>query len=273
MGKYIECETGNRPYLLGRSPESGRAVLYRPDCKLWSCTHCANVKAKQWSSRARAAIRDHIERDWHFVTLTLDDQSNDLSRQIQAWRKSWDVFSKRVRRSVAGDDLMYMVIPELSPSKKRLHAHMIVDWCFERNFYKTWYPAKGEYKSYWKYYSPWLHDNLKSAGLGYIYDIQELSQPDRAAYYVTKYVGKGLSENFPAGFRRVRVSQNFPTIDVKEVESEFLWTLIPSSREGRAALLHVIMNGEVVFDLEHQRPVTVQHPLISGKKIVDDIIF
>jgi len=262
VGNLTECETANRPYLLGRPIEGGLTILYRPDCKLWSCPHCANVKAKQWAARARIAIRDKIEADWHFLTLTVETRSSNLDHQIDIWSNAWDKFSKRLRRAVERK-ITYMAIPELSPQKKRLHAHIILDWncyCEER---MRFYPMTKTQDERWKYYSYWLHEHCKASGMGYIYDIQPLLEPALAASYVTKYIGKGLSEVFPKGFRRVRTSGNFPEIEQYETEDLIEWTVLPCSEAGRGILLLALLSGEIIQDVVTQSPVTVKHPLIT----------
>lgn len=271
MKEFVECETENRPYLFGTHRKTGDCVLYRPDCKLWSCPHCANVKAKQWASRVRACIRDNEERDWHFLTLTIEDETAELERQIQIWKKAWDILSKRLRRALNGD-LTYVAVPELSPEKKRLHCHMILDWCCEREFYQRYYPAKGDRAAHWDFYSSWLHDNLKPSGLGYIYNIQEVRSPSQASYYMTKYIGKGLSEVFPAGFRRVRTSQNFPDIMPEEAAQAYEWIVIPYSEAGRGLLLLELFKGKKIQDSGTRAPVTVNHPLITEFRRQPDYI-
>jgi hypothetical protein len=246
---------------------TGMTVLYRPDCKLWSCPHCATVKQKQWSARVRACVRDNPENDWHFVTLTIEESSGLLARQIEIWSHAWDVFSKRLRRAVERK-ITYVVIPELSPEKKRLHAHMILDWDMQMDCYKRFHPAVGDKPEFWKYYSKWLHENLKPSGLGYIYDIQPLVEPSLASYYVTKYIGKGLSEVFPKGFRRVRTSQGFPTIEDTQPTEQIDWQVIHCNEDGRRILLRALLSGEVIFEVATQSPVTLKHPRITELDIV-----
>jgi len=262
MANLTECETANRPYLLGRPLEGGLTILYRPDCQLWSCPHCANVKAKQWAARARIAIRDKIEADWHFLTLTVETRSANLDHQIEIWSSAWDKFSKRLRRAVERK-ITYMAIPELSPQKKRLHAHIILDWnCYSEERMRFYSRTKNQ-DEHWKYYSPWLHEHCKASGLGYIYDIQPLLEPALAASYIAKYIGKGLSEVFPKGFRRVRTSQAFPEIEAQDIETQYDWTVLPCSEAGRGILLLALLSGEIIQEVATQNKVTIRHPLIT----------
>ena len=251
MNDFLECITDNRPYLLGRHCQSGRTVLYRPDCKLWTCPHCANVKAKQWAARARHALIEYPEYDWHFLTLTIKESTGKLDRQIKIWRASWDKFSKRLRRA-AREGVMYLIIPELSPEKKRLHAH----WFFNWDFNCVPQPER--------YYSKWLHDHTAASGLGYEYDIQPVYSPEQASHYTTKYIGKGLSQTFPPGFRRVRTSQSFPECLQQQETSEYRWQVIPYSASGRTRLLLTYLRGELIWDIESQKPVSLRHELIQA---------
>lgn len=261
MGNFSECETVNRPYLLGTHYKTGDCVLYRPDCKLWSCPHCANVKAKQWASRVRACVLESEEKSWFFMTMTIKDESGNLERQIEIWRKAWDVFSKRLRRA-CGRDLTYVAVPELSPVEKRLHCHMILDWHCQIDLYPHEYIDKNSGEKYKKEYSSWLHKHLVESGLGYIYDIQQVNSPNQAAYYMTKYIGKGLSEVFPKGFRRVRTSQGFPEIMPDEAAQEFEWIVLPYSEAGRGILLLEMFKGKKIQDAKTKQPIDMKHELI-----------
>lgn len=265
---FLECETASRPYLLGTHIEKGITVLYRPDCKLWSCPHCANVKAKQWSARVRQVIKksnsDPDDMDaWHFLTITIKESTGMLDNQIRIFRTAWDVFSKRLRRACP-HALEYVLIPELSPVKKRLHAHMLLNWYCEREF-KMRSRMDAERGKVWYYYSRWLHDNLHTSGLGYQYDVQPLATPEQASSYVSKYIGKGLSEVFPPGFRRVRTSQGFPRTPKEDYESGFIWEILLNNSRGARALVAVLLTGEIVTDLETKKRVNMTHGLITGK--------
>jgi hypothetical protein len=262
MSDFLECETPNRPYLLGTHLITGEKILYRPDCKLWECPHCANVKAKVWASRVRLAVNLDKQAAWHFVTITIDEKTGILARQIEIFRSAWDKLSKRLRRAV-GRDLTYALIPELSPVEFRLHAHMIADWHFDRDtsaLRKRIDKRTGETKWFW--YSKFLHDHLKPAGLGYIYDIQPMETVDQAASYCAKYIGKGLSERFPSGFRRVRTSQQFPEAPVSDAETLYEWEVIHVNSEGRRILLTEVFAGSAILDLQTRQIVDYKHPLI-----------
>lgn len=261
MSTFLTCETPNRPYLLGKHIENGTMILYRPDCKLWECPHCANVKAKVWASRVRIAVNLDKKADWHFVTITIDEKSGILARQIDIFRNGWGKLAERLRRAVQRD-LTYVLIPELSPAKFRFHAHMIADWSFQRDTSKMRRrinPLTGKTEWYW--YSAFLHDHLKPSGLGYIYDIQPMETVNQAASYCSKYIGKGLSERFPAGFRRVRTSHQFPEAPVSVAETQYEWETININTEGRGILLAEVFAGNVIFDLQTKEPVTLRHSL------------
>lgn len=252
--EYLQCTTENRPYLLGRHVDGGKNILYRPDCKLWTCPHCANVKAKQWQSRMKGEMKLNTEFGWYFVTLTIKGATGDLERQVEIFRSAWDKFSKRLKR-VVKRDLAYMLIPELSPEKKRLHAHMVINYDFGATIAKRSKKLK----------SAWLHDNLPACGFGYIYDIQRLEKIEYAAHYVTKYIGKGLSEVFPQGFRRVRTSQGFFELPETTSKDDFLWEVILANASGRGRLLLAYLSGEIIWDTESCAPLTLSHPLLDNK--------
>jgi len=252
----LECETGNRPYLLGHNRETGESVLHRPDCKLWSCKHCARVKAKQWASRARRGVRQEDGRDWHFMTVTVQEQSGVLARQVKIMAHAWDKLLKRGKRAFK-HDWMTFTVPELGDTFGRLHYHTILDCgfdCIQRGG---------------KWRSAWLHDNLKPCGLGYIYDISPLGSPEKASNYVTQYITSGFGVEFPKGFRRVRVSQNFPKFDEDEKTDEFDWQVIMCSPDGRRLLLGVLLSGEIVREAKTKKPIGFDHPILAIRHEVD----
>jgi len=266
LTNLVECSSENRPYLLGVNHDTGDTVLYRPDCKLWTCPHCANVKTKQWASRVRRAITDHHASGdaidaYHFLTVTIKETSGQLEKQIAIFRSAWDKLNKRMARSCP-HELEYVCIPELSPVKKRLHAHVLITWDFAKVARIAPKRAKSGGNSQ-KWYSRWLHTNLSAVGLGYIYDLQELDSPELGAHYVTKYIGKGLNENFPSGFRRVRTSQHFPEVPGLDSDNNYEWTVLLCNSSGGRQLYARVLLGEVVFDLEKRQRVTTEHPLIK----------
>jgi len=257
--KADECQNGHRPYLLGRNPETGQCVLYRPDCKQWTCPYCGVVRAKQWAHRVRCVVRGEVETDtektrFWFLTLTSHERLYSLEYQIKAFRHAWDMLLKRIRR-VVKRALTFVCVPELAPETGRFHIHAFFDWSFNAA-----YERKDKDKGW---YSLWLHENPRQVGLGYEYNLKPVSSANGAAYYITKYLTKTLSLDLPKGFRRVRTSQHFPDTETDESDNEYLWEVVPCNSNGRRILLTALLAGEVISDLEHQRPVTLKHPLIG----------
>lgn len=246
----VGCQTGSRPYLLGRHFETHDVVLYRPDCKLWKCQYCSNVKAKQWAARARKGIRELDDRDWYFLTTTVKESTGDLKRQINIMANGWDKLLKRGKRIFPGDWHTFTV-PERGEKNGRLHYHTLVD-C-----------AWGCYHNGACLRSQWLHDNLVEIGLGYRYDISKLNSIEGVVSYITGYITSGFNVEFPRGFRRVRVSQNFPKGVQEETNTEYLWEIIPANSSGRRQLLGMYLAGEIVKDLETKKPLTLSHPFLA----------
>lgn len=262
----VECETPNRPYMLGHNIKTGEAILYRPDCGLWDCPHCGVVNAKRWAARIRKAVAEtadglHSKCVWVFVTITLKTRSKDLDYQIEIFRHAWDVFSKRMRRR-AVRKVTYVLIPELSPKKRRLHAHILMDWdCECKRNEQVWINKKGE--KIRQFRSPFLHDNLYGSGLGYEYDIQPIDQPDLVSYYITKYVSKNLGTKFPKGFRRVRTSHEFPKDVEMEKTGAWTWEAIQCNADGRKKLLAAVLGGEIIIESETKRAVRLSHDFLA----------
>jgi hypothetical protein len=187
-----DCETPNRPYLVGENREQRRAVLFRPACGLWSCPVCAQANKARWTVRAYNGSKELIAagREVDFLTLTSHEKlSPESTRRVFA--HAWDQLNKRIRREVPG--FAYLLVPE-QHKDGRLHAHLIETSHLSKRWYK---------------------DNARECGLGYEVDIDGIRSPEGAAWYVAKYVGKGLeSTAWPRGFRRVRTSRNWPPMPI-----------------------------------------------------------
>lgn len=266
MPEITECSTENRIWLLGTNLEKDETVLYRPDCKMWDCPHCANVKAKQWAYRIRLAVQRHNtdidDADhYHFLTFTIQESSGKLDRQVFIFREAWEKFRLRLYRACP-HQLSYVLIPELSPKTQRLHAHGLINWDFMRDRQPhSRNTGEGKIETFW--YSKFLHDHLKASGLGYIYDIVPVETPEQASSYVSKYIGKGLSEIFPPGFRRVRTTQNFPEVPKEESMDDFIWEVLTDNTAGANILYKALSIEHRILDLSTKLPVNTQHPLIK----------
>lgn len=207
IGETPVCDTPRRPWLAGVNIQGKRAVIFKPRCKLWSCPACAEINSRLWGARAyfgAEAIKAGGDAVY-FLTLTSHE---DLSPEgtLKVFPQAWKTLRQRVVRKAGV--WSYLMVPERHKSG-RMHVHLLESaGCGER----------------------WWKDNARACGLGYMVDEQALDDSGRAAHYVTKYIGKSLKDvQWPDGFRRVRVSKNWPPLPEMEQEEGWHWRIIEAS--------------------------------------------
>lgn len=201
------CETRGRPYLYAVDTKTGRALVIRPDCKMWKCPHCAQVNRMKWTYRIKYGIdlyeKEQGDKFW-FVTLTTHRSIKTFEKSVYVWRAAWDKLYHRMKR-VNPKPMHYVLLPELAPETGRLHAHMIVNYSFGATYDRTDKKGRDWYKC------QWIKDNPAECGLGYMNDIRPVANSGLAAWYVSKYVGKSLGVNdWPENFKRIRPNVGFP---------------------------------------------------------------
>lgn len=186
----LECSTPNRPYLRGINHEEKRAVFFQPRCKLWSCPACAEINKRLWAVRAYHAA-EHLNAAGYaisFLTLTSHEKLSP-SESLAIWPKAWSKLRQRAYRRASS--FQYLLVPE-QHKDGRLHVHAI--------------ETAGLGSRWWK-------DNGRSCGLGYMAEEEIARTSGGAAGYVVKYLSKSLAyTEWPKGFRRVRVSRQWPKL-------------------------------------------------------------
>ena len=222
-----ECSTRNRPYLYAVDESKKRVLLFRPNCKMWKCAHCAEANRLQWVYKIKHGLEVYEgqgDKFW-FATLTTHRKLRTHDAALAAWRNAWDKLYHRMKR-FNPNPMHYVLLPELAPETGRLHAHMIVNCSFGATFSHTdkrgkdWYSCR------------WIKDNPAKCGLGYMNDIRPVNNAGLGAWYVSKYVGKTLDvPNWPEHFRRVRPSINWPEQpEIDEMVSGLEWVVVPSHK-------------------------------------------
>lgn len=182
------CKTAGRPVMVGMDRQAHRALVFRPDCKMWSCPDCAVALRELWTARVAFGARAIIDGggELKFLTITSHERLSTFSACYavfpDAWAKLYAAM-KRIHPSMA-----YALIPE-KHQDGRMHAHILTDCPVTKR---------------------WLKDNARKRGLGYQADAQPVDGVGHAAAYCSKYLGKGLGDELlPAHFRRIRLSQNW----------------------------------------------------------------
>lgn len=184
-----DCQTPNRPVMVGTAGDV--KYLYKPRCGLWSCTPCAHENKRQWAARIAHGVDVYQHQgydQWAFVTLTAHESRRGFEASQHDLWEAWPLL-RTARRKKARGQILYARIPERHKDGT-LHLHMVT------------HPSMG--KKWWK-------DESRRRGLGYMQDERPLRDPALAAWYVSKYLAKGLdSEHWPRDLRRITTSVGWP---------------------------------------------------------------
>lgn len=188
----MSCETPNRPFVVGRDESSRSAFVFKPDCGLWSCEHCAQTKADMWKLTAYYGATKFISegKSVAFITLTSrGGKGRTREASIAALSKAWPRLRDYAR--YWQDEIEYLMIPEQHKSGV-VHAHLIATNVLTKR---------------------WWKDFGHRAGFGYMNDMKPMSEAGYVPSYVAKYLGKDVHRiQWPKGFRRVRASQGWPRV-------------------------------------------------------------
>lgn len=163
-----------------------------------------------------------------FITLTSHERLKTFAATAAVFPLAWAKLYACWKRKTPG--LAYAMIPECHEDG-RLHVHMI---------------ASTEVRQ------KWVKDNARKRGLGFMADVQPLESVGKAAAYCAKYLGKGLGAiALPPHFRRIRLSQNFPTNDPDNGRiRDFDWLVCRSPAALWAACEECQKLGYNMVDLE-----------------------
>lgn len=183
------CSAKSRAFVIVPAADKAVMLVTALRCKQWKCRACADINRDRWRDRIKA----HVEKTmadgvvWYFVTITSSGKVRGMRKSIWVWRHAWPKLYARAKRKAGQFD--YCLLPE-QHKDGTLHVHILTTAALTARWYK---------------------DNAPSCGLGYQNDCQRVKSAAQAAGYVTKYISKGMNDaNWPAQFRRVRVSRNWP---------------------------------------------------------------
>lgn len=240
------CVTKSRPILYAMDEKTHRALMFRPDCKMWKCPHCANINKLKWVYRIKKGVQQYEsegDKFW-FVTLTTHRSLRTFEKSLAVWRHAWDKLYHRMKRANPRP-MHYVLLPELAPETGRLHAHMLIN-CDFGAIYKG-LDKKG--KPRWD--CRWMKDNPAECGLGYMNDVRPVDNAGLAAWYVSKYVGKSLEvDKWPEHFRRVRPSVGWPEQEVMDESIDGLSWVAVMPHKFESVVENLWSNGFDVVNLK-----------------------
>jgi Replication protein len=211
-------------------PETKKLRVSANHCKCRHCEPCMRAKGNLLAGNLKDQLDKLPQADIRFVTLTLKHTTTSLEDQLKRLNKCWK--NLRASRVWKGSQRGGAAILEIkwsktdkagqpSPACWHAHLHIITQgtWIAQRELADEWYRITGD---------------------SYIVDIKKLEQNKDAAYYVCKYVGKGVNNEvwsdqaaaieFVCAMRGVRTCATFGTWRgfklLEHVPDEIEWTSI-----------------------------------------------
>lgn len=195
----------------------GKARIHQSNCNHWDCPTCGEKRAAQEYHRivngAKELSREH---ELYFITLTC--RGKEIS--IEEAETSYYVWTNRLltamreRASRKGCYWAYAQITERQhKTRKHPHSHCITTYLPDDAV------STRDSKGRTSYVSRWFTQANNRAGLGVQHRISLVETPEAAAAYVAKYLFKDTTlETWPAHWRRVRYSRNWPECPVANIE-------------------------------------------------------
>lgn len=226
------CKLGG--VLFGFDYTAKRALVTQGNCDSWECPECAKRKRDNWSLRAQIGVRQFLAEHQFldFVTLTSHEKLPNFAATEKVWRTAWPSIYNALRRR--SPDMQYMLIPERHKNG-RMHVHAL------------WTAGVGKAV---------LKGVVRPRGLGYMLDVSHVSSALDAVSYVVKYLAKGLGEEVPEHFRRVRVSQGWPDVPKPNSEhSALTWEYTRNERAFWIMLAECQEKRIQVLDAKSKQPL------------------
>lgn len=204
------------------------ALMTRLRCKQWACDYCADKNARTWQYWLIKRLPE-VSTNWYLVTLTAHSKKRTELQSLMNLRDNIDALIKRCKR-VWGDDIEYVRVFERHPTSEAIHVHLVmsgitpyvVPGCsvklrpmaigvINRNGHLGTWSAK-----------TWFKKVCHELGMGYMADVKRLEgTPEKAAFYVTKYLTKDMQAIDVPYLRHVQVTKG---IGSPEFEQSYQWT-------------------------------------------------
>jgi len=182
---------------------------------------------------------------WYFGTLTMNKRWRGAA-SVTNFRKNWNKFYQRMKRKTDGS-LYYILLPE--PHKDgSLHVH-IISTC-----------QAG---------SRWWKDTGAKCGMGFQNQNEPLRSTAKAAWYVTKYVGKSIENTkWPDDLRRVRFSVRWP----QPVQDEnFAWNCVPPDLAKHYVRKRLAMGYKLTNAITGEIVNVKAHPIKSSTRLLSNL--
>jgi hypothetical protein len=202
----LECKA---PYFAYNRAGTVTYVVAHGCCDRWTCPRCGEQVARQHYARIVYGAETLAEtQQLYFLTLTCRGRELDRADAVRNYYEWTNKFLDAARRHAQRRSAAWCYV-QVTENQKRGHPHS--------HFLTTFAPSD-LVESGGRLRSDWLLSQVKRSGLGEQYDISLVQNAAAASRYVAKYMFKPsmFSAAFPARWKRVRYSRNWPSIDAPE---------------------------------------------------------
>lgn len=215
LSRAVKCSYGSPlvAYIV-----SGRGYLTQGNCNHWDCARCGVIRAKAEYRRivdgCKLLAQTH---KLYFWTLTCRGREIDLEEAEEKYYE-WTnrlLTNARTKCKREAKHWAYCQVTERQ-KKTRAHPHSHLITTFIPSDARSTADALGNEVIVSKWFT---RANLQ-AGLGAQHKITEVRSAEAVSRYVAKYLFKdSFADRFPANWKRIRYSENFPKSP--QVHTEF----------------------------------------------------
>lgn len=199
----------------------GTGKIIQCCCNHWECPTCGDIRARQEYNRivygARILAQDH---QLYFVTITCRGKEIPLEEAEEKYYEWTNRLLTTFRTHVKskGNFWAYVQVTERQKkTRQHPHSHMVITALPHDAKSTSGKGGRREFVS--SLFTKWNF----SAGLGSQHRISEVASPEAVAKYVAKYLFKDTAKDkFPAKWKRVRYSQNYPKPPDREASQSWL---------------------------------------------------
>lgn len=194
----------------------GNASIRQACCNHWECPVCGQARARQEYRRIvfGAECLSDEGHELYFWTLTCRGREMPLETAERDYL-AWTNVLLTNARSRAKRESHYWAYVQITERQKRLHphSHLLITFLPKDAVPSLVHSRENDFAS------AWFDRANESAGLGTQHRISAVREVSAVSRYVAKYMFKdSMLTKWPAHWRRVRYSQNWPTPPYRPAE-------------------------------------------------------
>lgn len=176
---------------------SENGVVFPIRCKQWGCKVCAPINALHWAIEVANGVQALFSAGVRpkFLTITQGSKVQTVEYAYSILHTQWDKFRRKWQAwsDQQGTPTFYAAFVEGQERRKGMpHFHIIGSYLPDKETVRDW---------------------VVSSGFGFQVALMDVKPNSGAAWYVSKYSTKSTDAGYmPKGFRRCRLSQNWPRL-------------------------------------------------------------